>query len=292
MTDRMKIACVQMRGGTSQAGNIAELERLVREAAQIGATYVQTPEMTGLVQRNPKKLFAEIGPDAGNPVFEAAARLSAELGIWLHIGSAAVDIDGEKAANRGAIFAPDGARVARYDKLHMFDVDLDDGESWRESRIYRPGEKAVVVQAGGAVVGMTICYDLRFPALYRALAQSGADLLTAPSCFTRRTGQAHWHALLRPRAIENGAFMAAAAQGGLHEDGRESFGHSLIVNPWGEIIGEIDNDEPGVLVCEIDLGEAKAAREKIQSLRHDRQFTVERVTLDSEASTRREVANA
>ena len=292
MADRLTIACIQMRSGASQAANIDTLEGLVREAAGKGATYVQTPEMTGIVQRDRKKLFAETGPDAGNVVFGAASRLAADLGIWLHIGSTAIALGDGKAANRGALFAPDGSRTASYDKLHMFDVDLGNGESWRESKVYQPGNRAVLADTAQAAIGMGICYDLRFPQFYRALAQAGANLLTAPSCFTRQTGQAHWHTLLRARAIENGAFMVAAAQGGTHEDGRESFGHSLIVDPWGRIIGEIDHDEPAVLTCQIDLDDAKAARTKMPSLRHDREFVVERIMPGAKGPAEREVMDA
>jgi predicted amidohydrolase len=271
---KLRIGLVQMRSGVRQAANIEAMETAVRKAAAAGAHYVQTPEVTGLVQRDRAKAAKEISPDAGNPVFAAAARVAAETGVWLHIGSTAVAVAGGKAFNRGALFAPDGARVAIYDKIHLFDVDLPGGESWRESASIVAGDAAVVADLPAARLGMAICYDLRFPALFRAQAQAGAAILTCPACFTRQTGQAHWHALLRARAIENGAFVLAAAQGGRHEDGRESFGHSLVVNPWGEIVAELDHDRPDVLVADLALGESGAARSRIPALEHDRHFTV------------------
>lgn len=280
MAEPLTVACVQMRSGTDQNANIGTMRDFVREAAGEGATYVQTPEMTGLVERGRKDLFAAISPDYRNPVFGAASQLARELGIWLHVGSTAVKLDGDRAANRAALFSPKGERVAFYDKIHMFDVDLDNGESWRESSVYAPGDEAVVAAVGRAMIGLAICYDLRFPALFRAQAQAGSQILTVPSCFTRQTGRAHWHALLRSRAIENGAFVVAAAQGGKHDDGRESYGHSLIADPWGKVVAELDHDEPGVLVHEIDIGEVIAARSKIQSLRHDRHFDL--VTVSGE----------
>ena len=269
-----KAACVQMRSGADEQINISAMRDLVREAAGKGASYVQTPEMTGLVQRSRKELFARISPDAQNPVFAAASELARDLAIWLHVGSTAVATGDERAANRAALFSPAGERVASYDKIHMFDVDLDNGESWRESAIYDAGEDAVVVHGPGAPLGLAICYDLRFPDLFRAQALAGAEMLTCPACFTRQTGEAHWHALLRARAIENGAYMVAAAQGGLHEDGRETYGHSLVFDPWGRLAGELAHDEPGVLVCDIDPGSVAATRRKIPNLANERDFSV------------------
>jgi predicted amidohydrolase len=272
----MRVACVQMRSGRHEPDNIAAMAELVREAASQGASYVQTPEMTGLVERERKKLIAEISPDEGNPVFARASELARALGIWLHIGSAAVKVDGTadngKAYNRASIFAPSGERIAVYDKIHMFDVDLDHGESWRESAVYQPGSSAVVTCVDDTMLGMAICYDLRFPDLFRREAVAGAAVLSAPAAFTRQTGEAHWHTLIRARAIENGAFMICAAQGGTHEDGRETYGHSLVVDPWGRIVGEIDHDEPGVLVCDIDIAESAKARGRIPNLKNAREF--------------------
>lgn len=186
-------ACVQMRSGTDQASNIETMRSLVRDAASQRARYVQTPEMTGLVQRDRKALFAEISSDQNSPVFAAASDLARELGIWLHVGSAAIAISAQKAANRAAIFSPNGDRIAHYDKIHMFDVDLDDGESWRESRVYQSGKKSIVFAGSPMKTGISICYDLRFPGLFRQQAVAGAEILTCPSCFTKQTGQAHWH---------------------------------------------------------------------------------------------------
>ena len=230
--------------------------------------------MTGLVQKDPKALFRAIRTQQEDPVFKAASSLAASRGIWLHVGSTPVDLENGKVANRSALFAPSGALVETYDKIHMFDVDLDNGESWRESAIYQPGKTITMAQVLDAKLGFGICYDLRFPHLFRAQALAGAHILTVPAAFTRQTGLAHWHVLLRARAIENGAYVIASAQGGRHEDGRETFGHSLIVNPWGEIISEKPDDEPGVIIADLDLATASAARNKIPSLKNTRDFDI------------------
>lgn len=273
MSPTLKVACVQMRSGTDIDKNIVTLEGFIREAASLGATYVQTPEMTGILQRDTKALFASISTDENDPVFAKASDLAKELGIWIHIGSTAIDRGDGKAANRAGLFSPTGERVASYDKIHMFDVDLANGESWRESKVYRPGDQCVVSLIDDIPLGIAICYDMRFPHLFRAQAKQGAEILTSPSSFTRQTGEAHWHILLRSRAIENGAFMIAAAQGGVHEDGRETYGHSLIINPWGEIIGEQNNNEPGIIVAELDLSEVTKARQRIPGLANEREFS-------------------
>ena len=273
----MRVACVQMRSGTNEAANIAAMEKLVREAAGEGAVYVQTPEMTGIMERDPANLLSQISEDEGNPVFAAAASLARELGIWLHLGSTAIKLGERKAANRGALFSPRGQRVATYDKIHMFDVDLDGGESYRESNRYEPGGQSVVVDTGAFKLGMAVCYDVRFPRIFRKQAQCGAQILTLPAAFTRPTGKAHWKTLLTARAIENGAFVIAAAQGGEHEDGRATWGHSIIIGPWGEIVGELEHDEPGILVRDIDLQEAGDARAKIPALANERDFTISEI---------------
>ena len=196
--------------------------------------------------------------------------LAAELGIWMLIGSIAVTLAGEdRLANRSVLIAPDGSVRARYDKIHMFDVEVGDGQSYRESRAYRPGERAVLAETEFGKLGMTICYDVRFPHLYRKLAQAGAGILTIPAAFTRVTGKAHWHVLVRARAIETGSFVIAPAQGGKHEDGRETFGHSLIVSPWGEVLAEKADDEPGVILADLDLDAVAIARRRIPSLGND-----------------------
>ncbi|MER8886999.1 carbon-nitrogen hydrolase family protein [Mesorhizobium sp. M0074] len=269
-----KAAAIQMRSGTSPERNAVDLERLVREAAGLGATYIQTPEMTGALIRDSQAWAASFTSEDKDIVVSTSRRLAKELGIFLHIGSTAILRADGKLANRALLFGPDGARIATYDKIHMFDVDLDNGESWRESAAYEPGTEAVVAEVNGAKLGFAVCYDLRFPQLFRAEALAGADLLSVPAAFTRQTGEAHWHVLLRARAIENGAYVVAAAQGGVHEDGRETYGHSLIVDPWGRIVAEAAHDEPAVIVAEIDPAQSVAARKKIPNLKNARDFAV------------------
>ncbi|TPI46506.1 carbon-nitrogen hydrolase family protein [Mesorhizobium sp. B2-9-1] len=269
-----KAAAVQMRSGTSPESNAADMERLVRDAAHQGATYVQTPEMTGALIRDKQAGAAAFTTEDKDVVVATARRLAKELGIHLHVGSTAILRADGKLANRAFLFSPDGALIAAYDKIHMFDVDLDNGESWRESASYEPGTEAVVTDIEGTRLGFAVCYDLRFPQLFRAEAMAGAEVLTVPAAFTRQTGEAHWHVLLRARAIENGAYVVAAAQGGLHEDGRETYGHSLIVDPWGRVLAEAAHDEPGVIVAEIDPAQSLAARRKIPNLKNARDFTV------------------
>ncbi len=267
-------AVVQLSSGTDVATNIEAMEAGIRAAAAQGAQYVQTPEMTGLVQQERTAFFAAIKPEEDDPVAPAASKLAAELGVTLHIGSTPILVGPGQAANRAYLFAPDGSQLATYDKIHMFDVDLDNGESWRESAVYRPGTRAVISTVNGASLGLAICYDCRFPELFTTYGRAGVEVLTSPSCFTRQTGRAHWHALLRSRAIENGAYLVAAAQGGDLADGRETFGHSLIINPWGEVIAEVDGDQPGVALAEIDTEQAAAARAKIPNLVNNRAFNL------------------
>lgn len=269
------VAAVQMRSGVAPEANIAVMKDLVREAALRGARYVQTPEMTGAVQKDRAGLQRILKTEADDPVLRAASELAGDLGIYLHIGSTAVDAGGGMAANRAVVFGTDGSVLGRYDKIHMFDVDLDNGESWRESAVYKPGESARTVDFDGVRIGMGICYDIRFPHLYRDLALAGAEILTAPAAFTRQTGEAHWHVLQRARAIENGAFVVSAAQGGLHEDGRETYGHSVIIDPWGRVIAEADGDEPGVIVASLALDQVKAARAKVPNLKNARSYKIE-----------------
>jgi len=269
-----RAAAVQMRSGESPERNAADMERLVREAAAQGAIYIQTPEMTGALIRDKEARAASFTSQDKDIVVATARKLASELGIFLHVGSTAILRADGKLANRALLFGPDGATLATYDKIHMFDVDLDNGESWRESAAYEPGTEAVVIPINDAKLGFAVCYDLRFPQLFRAEAMAGAEVLTVPAAFTRQTGEAHWHVLLRARAIENGAYVVAAAQGGLHEDGRETYGHSLIVDPWGRIIAEAAHDEPAVIVAEIDPAQSLAARKKIPNLRNARDFTI------------------
>ncbi|MEX0842569.1 MAG: carbon-nitrogen hydrolase family protein, partial [Xanthobacteraceae bacterium] len=243
------------------------------EAKRAGADYVQTPEMTNVMAHQHDQLFAAIVTeecDAGLATFRELARA---LGVYLHIGSLAIKVSPDKAANRSFLIDPKGEIVARYDKIHMFDVDLGKGESYRESHNFRAGDFGVLMDMPWGRLGLTICYDLRFPALYRALAEAGASFLAIPAAFTRQTGEAHWHVLVRARAIENGCFAFAAAQGGKHENGRETFGHSLIVDPWGRILAE-GGTEPGVVLAKIDPAEISAARGRIPSLQHGRRFEI------------------
>jgi predicted amidohydrolase len=269
----LRIAAVQMRSGREVDANVAAAEALIREAAAAGARYVLTPEMTNLLERDKKALMGKISEEAGCAALARFRALAAELGIHLHVGSLALKRADGGLANRGFLIAPDGAVAASYDKIHMFDVDLANGESWRESATYRPGEAAVVADLPEIRLGLTICYDLRFPHLYRALAKAGAGLLAVPAAFTRQTGEAHWHVLLRARAIETGAFVIAAAQAGRHEDGRETYGHSLIVDPWGAVLAEADR-APGILVADIDPEAVATARGRIPALEHDRPFAM------------------
>lgn len=280
----MRVAAIQMRSGTSIAENSAAVEELIKEAAAAGASYVQTPEMTGILQKNRKGLFSELRTEDEDILLKRSALLAQELGIWLHIGSHAISLGSERAANRAFIYSPSGDCVARYDKIHMFDVDLENGESWRESKVYEPGKVSQMIEIDSSMVGLSICYDIRFPNLYRQQALAGAHILTAPSSFTLQTGRAHWHLLMRARAAENGAFMIAAAQGGDHADGRETFGHSLVVNPWGEIVAELSNRDPGVLIADLDLSEVARARRRIPNLANTRNFVLETASQKIEAA--------
>ena len=264
---------IQMRSGLNPPANLAAAVKLIEEAKAQGADYVLTPEMTNILEVKRERLFAAIVAEESDLSLATFRELARRLGIFLHVGSLAIKLLPDKAANRSFLIDRQGEIVARYDKIHMFDVDLANGESYRESRSYRPGEIAVVADLPWGRLGLTVCYDLRFPALYRALAEAGSSFLAIPSAFTRQTGEAHWHVLNRARAIENGAFVLAAAQGGKHENGRETFGHSLVVDPWGRILAE-GGIEPGVVLATIDPAEATAARGRIPSLQHGRRFEI------------------
>jgi len=266
-----KVALVAMRAGRDPQANLDAVLTAIDQAKRAGADYVQTPEMTNIMEVKRDRLFANIVADESDPTLATLREVARKLSIYVHIGSLAIKASSEKAVNRSFLIDRKGEVVARYDKIHMFDVDLAGGESYRESNTYRPGELAVVADLPWGRLGLTVCYDLRFPALYRALAEAGASFFAIPSAFTRQTGEAHWHVLLRARAIENGCFVFAAAQGGKHENGRETFGHSLIVDPWGRILAE-GGAEPGVVIAEVDPAEVAAARAKIPSLLHGRRF--------------------
>lgn len=268
-----KVGLVQLRSGLDPAANLTMAVKLIEEAKGRGADYVLTPEMTNILAIKREQLIGAIRPEEEDPSLAAFRALARKLAIHLHVGSLAIKLDGERAANRSFLIDHTGEIVARYDKIHMFDVDLPGGESYRESRNYRPGELAVSADLPWGRLGLTICYDLRFPALYRALAEAGACYLAIPSAFTRVTGEAHWHVLTRARAIENGCYVFAAAQGGAHENGRETFGHSLVIDPWGRVLAE-GGVEPGIVLADIDPAAVAAARSRIPSLQHGRRFEV------------------
>lgn len=262
-------ACVQMRTGKDLDQNIEAAAVLIREAAARGAQFIATPETTSLMELGAKKLFANIVDEKDDRALKTFQSLAADLDVHLLIGSLAVRVAADKAANRSFLISPQGKIISRYDKIHMFDVDLGNGEAYRESKNYQPGDSAVLATLPWGTMGLTVCYDLRFPHLYRQLAHAGASFLTVPSAFTQKTGEAHWEVLLRARAIETGCFVFAPAQGGIHENGRETFGHSMVVDPWGEVLAQADQD-PCVVVAEIDLAKVHEARAKVPSLTHDR----------------------
>lgn len=269
----LRVGLIQTRTPATHAAALAHVAPLVREAAARGARFILTPEGTNVLQKDRARLLPALQSLEDDVVVRGLRDLAAELGVWIDVGSALVLREDGKAANRQAVIDPTGALVATYDKLHMFDVDLPTGETARESATYEPGERAVTVETPLGVFGLTICYDMRFPALHRALALKGATILTVPAAFTRPTGQAHWEILLRARAIETGSFVLAAAQGGFHEDGRGTWGRSIAIGPWGEVIGVLDHDEPGVLVADLDLDAALKARAAIPALKNARAFT-------------------
>jgi deaminated glutathione amidase len=267
---KFRAAAIQMRTGLDVASNIADAEMLIRQAASGGANYVLTPEMTTILDGKRKRLLAAIEPDEPNSSLSHFRALATELGIHIHIGSMAIGLGEDSVANRAFVIGPDGGIVSRYDKIHMFDVELGNGESYRESKLYRPGTEAVVADLPWLRLGLTICYDVRFPQLFQALANAGATMIAVPAAFTQTTGEAHWHVLLRARAIETGCYVIAAAQSGHHEDGRNTYGHSMIVDPWGRIVAEAEG-EPGAILADIDPDLSRATRQRIPALtnRHD-----------------------
>jgi len=272
-----KAAAIQMCSGVDPLDNAETMVRLVREAAAQGAIYVQTPEMTGALQRDRAGLRSILKDEASDIIAGAAAKLAGELGIYLHVGSTPIALADGKIANRGLLFGPDGQKICDYDKIHMFDVDLDNGESWRESAAYQPGSTARIADLEFGKLGFTICYDVRFPELFRQQAVAGAEIMSVPAAFTRQTGEAHWEILLRARAIENGLFVVAAAQGGTHEDGRETFGHSMIVDPWGRVLASAGPSGEAIVLAEIDVAAVHAARAKIPNLKNARSFVLDEV---------------
>jgi predicted amidohydrolase len=264
-------ACIQLCSSDDVAENIHLASELIREASSKGASFIATPENTTLMAQDGGSKLERSAVEADDTALLAFKALAREQNIWLLIGSLAIRVSETKTANRSFLIDPNGEITARYDKIHLFDVDLPSGETYRESNTVAGGSRAVIADLPWGKVGLTICYDLRFPALYRTLAQSGASILTIPSAFTETTGKAHWHVLLRARAIENGAFVIAPAQGGTHANGRKTYGHSMIVAPWGDILAE-GGVEPGVFLADIDMDAVKNARDRVPSLRHDRNF--------------------
>ena len=273
MTGRFTAACVQLSSAREVEPNIAAASALIRAARAAGAELIMTPEVSDMIEPKRQQRLAKAKGEATHPMLAAFRELARETQAWLLLGSAVVrrEDGDERLANRSFLLAPDGTIAARYDKIHMFDVELAGGESYGESNAFRPGEGAVLAPLPWGVLGLTVCYDLRFPHLYRALAQAGADFLTIPSAFTVPTGRAHWHVLMRARAIETGCFVFAPAQWGEHAEGRKTYGHSLIVAPWGEILGEAE-DGTGFILAEIDTAKVAEARRAVPSLTHDRPF--------------------
>ena len=266
-----KAALVQMRSGRDMARNLADASEMIRAARAQGAQFIATPEMTNILETDRPRLFSLARNESEDACVAGFAALARELGLWLNVGSLALKGPGEKLINRSLLLAPDGKVAARYDKIHLFDVDLPGGERIRESAAYEGGGTARLAALPWGRLGLTVCYDIRFPALYLSLAKAGAGIFTIPSAFTVPTGEAHWHVLLKARAIETGSFMLAAAQGGLHECGRRTYGHSLAAAPWGEVLAEAQV-EPGILVFEIDTEKIGLARRRIPALHHGRAF--------------------
>lgn len=269
---KFRAACVQLRSSDDVSANIQIASSLIREAKAAGADFIATPENTTLMAPDGGAKLERSFTQERDPALPDFRALAAELGVWLLIGSLAIKTSDTKTANRSFLLGPKGEIVAQYDKIHLFDVDLPSGEKYRESNTVAGGNRAVVADLPWGKVGLSICYDLRFPHLYRALAKTGASILTVPSAFTETTGKAHWHVLLRARAIENGAFVIAPAQGGVHANGRKTYGHSLIVAPWGEILAEGATD-PGVFWADIDMDAVTEARGRVPSLTHDRDYS-------------------
>jgi predicted amidohydrolase len=267
----VKFACVQMTAGPETGPNLEAAAALIREAAGGGAKFIFTPENTSIIEPNRELALAKSFTQDEHPGLPFFAKLAKELGVWLLIGSMPIRVEPERLANRSFLIDDQGRIITTYDKIHLFDVDLPNGEVYRESERIRAGAQAVLAPTPWGGLGMTVCYDLRFPQLYRDLAHAGASIISIPAAFTVPTGEAHWHVLLRARAIETGAFVFAPAQCGQHAGGRRTYGHSLIVAPWGEILAEA-GDEPGTIATVIDFSQVAAARGMIPSLRHDRDY--------------------
>jgi predicted amidohydrolase len=271
---KLRVAAVQLRSGIEPAANRAHATPFLREAAAAGARLIATPECTVVLDRDRERMLATVGSEKTDPELAAWGRMAQELGVWLLLGSGSVDAGNGKVFNRSFLYDPNGKVAARYDKINLFDVTLGGSENYRESDTFEGGAKAVLASGPmEAKIGLTICYDVRFPLLYSALARAGAEVIAVPAAFTVPTGQAHWETLLRARAIETAAFVIAPAQGGRHEDGRSTWGHSMIIDPWGKVLAKLDHDEPGVIVADLDLEQVAAARGKIPAWAGGRDFT-------------------
>jgi len=270
----MRVAALQMNSGTKPGPNLDQLEALATDAAGQGATYLLSPEVSVVFAENREGLSAVAGPWEGNPAVARAAGIARKLGVMLHLGSLAVALPDGRFANRSVLFRPDGSIAATYDKIHLFDATLPGLRNYRESETYAGGDSAVVADVPGFRLGMTICYDVRFPKLHRALAEAGAQVISVPAAFTVPTGEAHWEVLLRARAIETGSFVIAAAQAGSHENGRSTWGHSMIIDPWGKILTQLGGDGPGIGIADIDLGAVDEARGKVPALANARPFSL------------------
>lgn len=271
MTPSLKAACIQVNASNDMDRNIQAAAALACDARAAGAELVVMPENVSMMEWGRANIIAKAQPEDQHKALKSFRELARETGLWLHAGSLSVLLDDDKVANRTYVISPDGEIAAQYDKIHMFDVDLGEGEVYRESATFAPGREAVLAQTPWGAVGLTICYDLRFPQLYRSLAHSGASIITVPAAFTRITGKAHWHVLLRARAIETGCFILAPAQCGDHAGGRQTFGHALIVSPWGAILADA-GEQPGYVMASLDLSQVEEARAKVPSLTHDRVF--------------------
>lgn len=270
----VRVAAIQMRSGPTPEANLSVLEPLVAEAARQGAVYALTPEVTVAFAENREGLARVAGPFEGNAAIAAAAAMAKRHGLWLHIGSLAVALGDGRFANRSVLLSPEGAIAASYDKVHLFDATLPGLKQYRESATYRAGETLTVTAAAGFTLGMSICYDVRFAGLYADLARAGAEVISIPAAFTVPTGAAHWEVLVRARAIETGCFVIAAAQGGQHENGRATYGHSMIVDPWGAILAGSEGDSPGVLVADLDLTQVKETRNRVPALANARRYSL------------------
>ena len=268
----LKVACIQTNSKSDPNINIREVSSLIRAARSNGAELITTPEVVGMLEPNREKALNKAQPEHYHGVLREFRALSRDLAIWLLIGSISIKLSNGKLANRSFLINPDGQIIARYTKIHMFDVEVNDGSIYRESATYQPGTSACLARTPWGLVGLTVCYDIRFPALYRDLAKAGAKIIFIPSAFTEVTGEAHWHILQRARAIENGCFIVSAAQTGMHEQNRKTFGHSIIVDPWGNILADADKDV-GFITADLDLNLVDEVRKKIPSLTHDREYS-------------------